>query len=126
MTALPATVENPRWLCGCGAEYPIDGLSYPVCFCGLRCRMVTGDGLPYVGTPAERLERARARYEELYDDYVKTRERLRVLLRDLDEGTGYPGGEHLHRQCESLLVTGCGHLAFAATELDRVEREVAG
>ncbi len=123
----PATIENPRWLCsGCGAEYPMDGPAYPVCSCGLRCRMPTGDGLVYVGSPSERLTNALEGYERTYGAWVALRERLRESL-----GKPFADDPYRVQWQERWLRTTWGwaeatahSLRDSAVELDRVEREV--
>lgn len=44
--------ENPRWICGCGKEHPIQGPAYPICECGQRCRFINVDNAPYVDAKA--------------------------------------------------------------------------
>ncbi len=124
----PATIENPRWLCsGCGAEYPMDGLAYPVCSCcGLRCRMPTADGLPYVGTPEERLAGALAQYGRTYHDWRVLLDRLRANL-DEPPASDLLWAQWRERQLRSVwdwTVATASALGFSAVELDRVEREV--
>jgi len=59
--------------------------------------MISGDGLPYIGMPCERVETAQAEYAEAYEGWADWVLRLRGNLDALHEGrtagrTGRSGG----------------------------------
>jgi hypothetical protein len=121
---------NPRFLCGCGHEEPVreEAPAWPICpVDGQRMTMVTGDGLPYVGTPGERVEAARAEYEEAYGDWL---ERLGTLRAYLDDAHAKPGRDSV--EWRGRWVTGYWRglerdgerLAHLAANVDRIECEV--
>ena len=63
-----ADESTARWLCpGCGRTYELNGPAFPRCAsCGAQCRFLDADGLPFVSSPEERLERAMDAHEEAY------------------------------------------------------------
>lgn len=125
-----ADESTARWLChGCGATYPITGPAYPVCACGQRCRMVDADGLPFVGSPEERLEAAQRAHEEAYAQW---RRWLDGLKREIDyrdyreevERRPIVAPTPLERWLANLAGA-AHHTNNTAEHLDRVEAEVA-
>jgi len=125
---LPVEVTNPRWLCGnCGREHPLDGPAWPVCGCGCRCAIVTGDNLElraYVGTPEERVENAHRAYAERYRWWSWRLADLRAALDMVASGVEpiYPWDTRPERVW-TALVADANALALCAENVDRVERE---
>jgi len=128
----PTSLDEPRWLCACGATRPIvEGEpSYPVCpSCRLRMRMIDLPGLPYVVGPETRLARARDASREAYVAHCGNLAGFRSWLDSL-QGQSFddPAREEffaraLHSSW-NWLEAGSRHLEALGAECDRVEAEV--
>lgn len=118
-----ADEATARWLChGCGERYPLDGPAYPVCVvCGQRCRMVDAAGVPFIGSPDDRLAAA---HEEIEKAYAQWRGDLDFLRACLDEGPESWWGRNAPRAWSGLVMA-AAYASHAAEHLDRVEAEVA-
>lgn len=127
--AIKVDVDALSWLHPDGCRTPYGGPAYPACQHGSRATMLDDPQqlADYVGTPAERLERAQAKYEEAYGAWSTY---LRWLRGALDEE---PSEDPLiakwqERQAASswgALVGLERSLKHSAADLDRVEQEVA-
>lgn len=129
-----ADEATARWLChGCGTTYPITGPAFPECACGRRCRMVDADGLPFVGSPEDRLTAAQAEHEKAYKPWLlwlrELRDRLDATVdekRTPAELAGKPWWSMGRPDYAwTALEAAANYVNHAAEHHDRVAAEVA-